>query len=123
MFIFSIGYNYNNKLNDIFMMLSCSSQEQGYLFIIISSKEFLFLLIYSEYIFIRFIHVLLFLFLLYMALSLPLFPLSGNRFQFMKPFYFCFLLSLKSLMTNSGGKVSLLHTMANKPINSTCECL
>ena len=48
------------------------------------------------------------------------FSLSGYRFQFMKPYYFRFLLSLKSLMTNSGGKVSLLHTMANKPINSTC---
>ena len=59
------------------MILSCSNQEQGYLFIIISSKEFLFLFIYSEYIFIRFIRVLLFLFLLYMGLSLPLFPLSG----------------------------------------------
>jgi len=59
------------------MMLSCYNQGQGYLFIIISSKEFLFLFIYSEYIFIRFTHVLLFLFLLYMGLSLPLFPLSG----------------------------------------------
>ena len=51
------------------------------------------------------------------------FCLSEYRFQFMKPFYFCFLLSLKSLMTNSDGKVSLLHTMANKPINSICEYL